>query len=166
MSIGSLSLGPLVQSIFGGGKAAEAKPAEPAAEAKTAAEKPSAASALEIAADYDVRHITPGQFSSLLNELRAAGHLSDDDFNQLSALRQEVEKAGHAADEPFDLLEFVRERLTAQQALAEQAAQGAPQRLQELQEGLAQMRQRVGWLEKLDALHRRDLDTFNLDAVA
>lgn len=170
MPIGSLALGPLVQSIFGVGKA-ESKPAEeqkPAAGTETAAESkpPAAVSALAIAADYDVRRITPTEFSSLLNELRAAGHLSTEDFEQLATLRQELEQAGHSADEPLDLVEFVRERLTTQQALAEQASASAPARVQELQSGLVTLRQRVGWLERLEALHRRDLDALGFDTFA
>ena len=121
---------------------------------------------MAIATDYDVRNITPTEFSSLLNELRAAGHLTGEDYEQLASLRHELDKAGHAADEPLDLLEFVRERLTAQQALTEQSGEAAPDRVHELQAGLVALRQRVGWLEKLDALHRRDLDSFGFDAFA
>lgn len=165
MPIGSLSLGPLVKSLLGGMGAAE-KSAEPAAKAETPEKAPPKPSAIDILADYDVRGITPGEFSALLGELHSAGHLGDADFDSLSRLRQEVEKAGHSPDEPIDLLEFARRRMAAQQALAEQSAQSSPEKLAEMQATLAELRQRVGWLEKLDALHRQDLDILGLDAVA
>lgn len=60
---------------------------------------------------YDVTHITPRQFSEMLQRMREAGLISEAEFNELVRIRHDLHEAGIEPDEVVDLLAFYRKRL-------------------------------------------------------
>ncbi len=83
------------------------------------------AATAQILAKYDVKHITPGEFSEMLQKLRQAGALKDDEFQELSGIRAELESAGVKGDEKVDLVDFYSRKLRQLQRKVEDGSDPA-----------------------------------------
>lgn len=163
MPIGALSLGSLVRAFVGGIAAAPAPTKTETKETKTPdTPRPDGSAAVEILKRYDVRQITPREFSDMLRELRDSGHLTDADFQELGRIRLEIDKNGHSPDETLDLLEMFRQRLSAQQTIASRAEESGRE-VGADPESVRKLRDHVSWLEKLAALHQREPELVELD---
>lgn len=65
----------------------------------------------EVLSRYDVRSISPRDYSALLGELRSKGAINDEQLRLLSLVRLELDSTNQPADEPMNVLEFFSERL-------------------------------------------------------
>lgn len=100
-----------------------------------------------LAARYDVTRITPRKFSELVQRLRQAKALSENDLQELAGIRGDLERAGIAPDEEIDLVDFYRRRLAELEGEAARAdASANPAELE-------QTRRRLDWLLRLVLLH-------------
>ena len=106
----------------------------------------------QIAARYDVTDISPGEFSSMLQDLRQAGLISDSQYHELSLIRMDLDAAGVEADDSLDLLDFYAEKL-------EEAVDAGAGSLVET------TNRRRDWLQKL-ALLQSTPDAPALDTLA
>jgi len=149
-------LGRLLQG--GPQTAAEAAPPEQP-ELPLAVADDSAGRLRRIAARYDLRNISPGELSSLLQELHQAGLIGDQQYHELSLIRLDLDGADVDQDEAVDLLEFYAEKL---EELSESAA-AMP--TSEFAAAIEPLRRRQAWLQKL-ALFQSAPDAAGLDAVA
>lgn len=105
----------------------------------------------EVLSRYDVRSITPREYSAMLGELRSSGAIDDEQLRLLSLVRLEIDEANLPLDESIDLVEFFSERLEQQsdeiQELNERAArEGLPPA--NTTAALATSRDTLEWLEK------------------
>jgi len=80
----------------------------------------SSRAAREILGRYDVTDITPRQFSEMIQSLRQAGAVTEEQFQELSSIRIDLDLQGVDPDESLDLLEFYTDQL--QDAQDDQAA--------------------------------------------
>ena len=104
----------------------------------------------DIVGRYDLERISPRDFSNLARQLRDAGLISDEEFQQLAAIRVDLELAGVDPDERIDLLDFFRERLTElkqQQA----AVEADPDSKRAANPELERLQRHLGWLHQLAA---------------
>lgn len=157
----------LVGSLFGGGR--QASRGDEATSTRTA-ESAGPSSAIspaqyrQILAEFDVRKISPRQFSQLIGELQATGELEPADVQQLQAIRLQLDAENASPDEPIDLLGWIRGRLAqAGRVTAADAATGDT--TQELTRKLAALEKQAGWVERLDRAHQAALEG-PLDMVA
>lgn len=65
----------------------------------------------EVLSRYDVRSISPRDYSALLSELRNKGAINDEQLRLLSLVRLELDATNQPADEPLNLVQFFSERL-------------------------------------------------------
>ncbi|WP_347244943.1 hypothetical protein [Thermogutta sp.] len=96
-----------------------------------------------ILASYDVTHITPRQFSEMLEKMRDAGLITDAEFNELAKIRMDLNEAGVEPDEAMDLLSFYQQRLRRLELWGEEDLDGALPALRTAWE------KRLQWLEKV-----------------
>lgn len=157
----------LVGSLFGGGKrgaesevTARPRSAEPASSPTSV----SPAQYRQILAEFDVRNISPRQFSQLIGELQATGELEPGDVQELQAMRVQLDADGAAPDEPIDLLSWIRRRL-AQADRAGAAEPSVSETTQDLTKKLGALHKQAGWVERLDRAHQAALEG-PLDMVA
>ena len=101
-----------------------------------------------LAAQYDVSRITPREFSELIQRLREAKALGENDLQELAGIRVDLERAGVGPDEEIDLVDFYRRRLAQLQGTP--ATADSPSNLGEVE----QARRRLDWLVRLALLHR------------
>jgi hypothetical protein len=104
-----------------------------------------------IVSRYDLTNITPQQFSEMLQSLREAGALTDQQFQDLSMIRMDLDAQGVTSDESVNLLDLYRDRLEQLQKQFDDAqdglAQGSPQ-----PESLESVTRWLTWLEKIATL--------------
>lgn len=107
-------------------------------------QEPSASAMLRsLAAQYDVRDITPRQFGALLHELQAGGAVPAAELVDLTQLRLALDHAGFDPDEPLDLIAFVESQLRdADVGLLDMAQQAAQ----------SPLRRQLAWLTKFELL--------------
>jgi hypothetical protein len=134
-------------------KRAEA-PVPVSAERGAAAVSPQAQQALrEVVSRYDVTHISPRDFSQLIQELRQAGAITAADQEELALVRLELDQQGADPDEPIDLVDFLQRKLQTQEREIErmEAKQGTPiDRAVALKETLRQ----IDWISKFALVHQ------------
>ena len=114
MDIASIS-GSLLSKLFDRTPASNSAP-EPAAAAPASSAAPGggrASQARDILAQYDIRNITPREFSELTQKLHQAGVITSNDLKDLSQLRMDMDLSQAGPDEPIDLLDFEKDRLEA-----------------------------------------------------
>jgi hypothetical protein len=91
-------------------------PAAAGASRTTAAISPasgasSSAAAQKILSQYDVKNISPQEFSDMLQKLHQAGAVSSADFQSLSAIPGELEKEGTSSDQRVNLVQIYTDKL-------------------------------------------------------
>src|SRR5688572_6791072 len=59
-----------------------------------------------ILAGYDLKNISPREFSELVQKLREAGAVSENDYQELAAMRLALDEQGLDPDGPLDLVDF------------------------------------------------------------
>lgn len=69
----------------------------------------------EILGQYDVRSISPREFSELAQRLFDSGAISESDLRDLSQIRLDLDAARVDADQPVDLVGFVTKKLDDQE---------------------------------------------------
>ncbi len=100
-----------------------------------------------LAAQYDVSRITPREFAELVQRLRQAKALAENDLQELAGIRADLERAGIGPDEEIDLVDFYRRRLADLQGQAQPNSAADAAEVQQAQ-------RRLGWLVRLALLHR------------
>jgi hypothetical protein len=146
-----------------------AKRGESLASAARAAQKPSEANSSsptgsraalgQILAKYDVKNISPTEFSEMAQKLYQAGAISESDFQELSAIRVDMESSGIAPDEQIDLTDFYQRKLKqVQDKLADADETASPQQL-------GALLRRYDWVQKFAVVHA-DPQAAGIDAVA
>ena len=109
-----------------------------------------------ILSDYDVTDITPREFSEMLTELRDAGAISDEDFQELSQIRIDLDRDGVDSDDSIDLVAYHTRKLQE----AEKAAPGETGGT-----SAENLGRRLAWLQKL-ATAQSSPDEVGLDLAA
>jgi len=109
-------LGALAKSLDFSATGTQSRPAADVAggsapPASPSSSLPSDAALRDVAARFDIREISPREFSDLISQLRDAGLLSQDDISALLSLRAELDQSQVGADDPVNLLDFVRDKL-------------------------------------------------------
>lgn len=112
-------------------------------------------SLLEILKEYDVTHITPRQFSQMLQKLRESGNITEQEYAELAQIRRDLLEAGIEADEPVDLLDFYQKLIRKLQLMQ---SLGTAESTDDLQTSLQRAEKHLKWLEKISTL-RGELGT-------
>jgi hypothetical protein len=132
------------------------KSIEPQVQSSPALQKAS----VEILRHYDVTHITPDEFSQMVQKLYKAGTLSEKDFQELSTVRSDLEKAGVGPNESINILEFFSDKLgKAQKNLGSNLDEAAQQ------QRLGPDLRRLDWMQKF-AMVQANPDAVGLDMAA
>lgn len=105
----------------------------------------------QILESYDVRHITPRQLTEMLQKLREAGFLTEEEFSDLGQIRNDLTEAGIEPDEALDLIRFYQQRLERLKLWQEEQDNPALQRLQ------FNWQKRLEWLEKVATARQNGL---------
>jgi hypothetical protein len=100
----------------------------------------------EILKSYDVTHITPRQFSEMLQKLRESGVISEEEYLDLTQIRRDLTDAGIEADEPVDLLDFYQKLMRKLQLMLSLAS---TESVDEIQQTLQRAEKHLEWLEKV-----------------
>jgi len=103
----------------------------------------------EILKEYDVTHITPRQFSQMLQQLRESGSISEQEYTDLAQIRRDLAEAGVDADEPVDLIDFYQKFIRKLQLMQ---ALGTAESTDDLQTALQRAEKHLKWLEKISTL--------------
>ncbi|HOA53387.1 MAG TPA: hypothetical protein PKI05_14130 [Thermogutta sp.] len=103
----------------------------------------------EILKEYDVTHITPRQFSQMLQKLRESGSLTEQEYTELAQIRRDLAEAGVDADEPVDLIDFYQKFIRKLQLMQ---ALGTAESTDDLQTALQRAEKHLKWLEKISTL--------------
>jgi len=105
----------------------------------------------EILSKYDMKSISPREFSELVQELHAAGEIDDTELRELSRIRVELEQEGLDSDTPIDLLDFFEDKLRHQTAQLETARDKAdPKAAAKIDERpfTAEAQRQLDWIKK------------------
>ena len=101
----------------------------------------------KIVSRYDLREITPRDFSEMLRRLRDSGALSETEYRDLVQIRVDLDASNIDADQSIDLMKFYRqmpEKLKRQGDWRENSAEAAGI--------LDAFKRRLAWLEKVAVL--------------
>lgn len=116
--------------------------------------------ARQILETYDVTHITPRQFSEMLQRMREAGLISEADFNELVKIRNDLNEAGVEPDEVVDLLAFYRKRLQRLELWGGEEDQATLNTIKEM------WQKRLEWLEKVATARQTGVSSLALGMSA
>lgn len=110
----------------------------------------------DILAHYDMREISPREFSQMIQKLHDAGELSDADLKELSLIRHEADLSGLDPDEPIDLIALLEKKLKQQQEELERLEKKSGNRLPaaDRQAYLAPIERQLDWLERFAMIHK------------
>jgi hypothetical protein len=112
----------------------------------------------QILAQYDVKDISPTEFSEMAQKLRQTGAISDSDFQELAGVRGDMEAAGVEPDQRIDLSDFYAQKVKqAQNKLDDPNAASNQQ--------LAPLLRRYDWVQKFALMHSNP-QAAGIDAVA
>lgn len=109
----------------------------------------------QILAKYDPEHITPREFTNLVQELYAAGEISENELREWSLIRLELDAARLDPDEPLNLLDFFADKL---RRLTEEADRVAREGMGDenerlLPEQLVAAQRQLEWVQRLAIIH-------------
>ncbi|MGW8258489.1 MAG: hypothetical protein ACWGMZ_13465 [Thermoguttaceae bacterium] len=107
-----------------------------------------AKAAVEILRNYNVKNITPEEFSQMIQKLQQAGVLSEKDVQDLAAVRVDLQNARIEPDESVDLLEFYTRKIDKAQQNLEDGTDNA-----NAVQSMAPYLQRLEWLQKFATIH-------------
>jgi hypothetical protein len=113
----------------------------------------------EILSQYDLSRITPRELSEMLQQMRRAGVLSDQEYQRLSLIRLDLDLEQVDPNQPVDLVAFYADRLARLRKDLDDEG-----RREEVDEALTAVAERLGWLEKFAAVQEAGPDA-GLDAV-
>jgi hypothetical protein len=105
----------------------------------------------ELLARYDVRDISPREFSRLAHELYDAGEISESEYRQLGQIRMQLDLAGVDPDRSLDLLAWVQQQMEEHSAQLDQLEQIDPQpahEIAQLRSALDRLGQQAGWIHR------------------
>jgi hypothetical protein len=122
----------------------------------------SSAAFRDIVKQYDIRNITPRQFSSLIEQLHDSGTISDADQKELAQLRAELDQSGADPDESMNLLDFMQTKIAQLQKKSDSLSS---QNLNTGNLNLATAQKQLDWVKKL-ATVQSPTDNGGVDAVA
>lgn len=134
-----------------GGLASPRNEPPSAAEASLGSSAPTApvsSSFREILARYDVRNISPREFSELVQKLFDAGEIGQADVQELSLLRLELDKSHSDADQPLDLVKFLQDKLRQQEDEINRVNRRHPEQPVDRDAALRLTRRQLEWMEK------------------
>ncbi len=138
-------------SLIPGNKNAPVDDASPAAADVTAEGASTSAALRKIVAHYDMRNISPRQFSEMAQRLFDAGAITEEQLNELAAVRLELDRGMHEPDAPLDLIEVLEDKLRRQQKQQEQlAAGGGKKRLPAAGQAMKVTLRQLDWLRKFE----------------
>lgn len=114
----------------------------------------------EIVGRYDLTDISPGEVSSMIQELRQAGLIDDSQYHELSAIRLDLDAAGIDSDRSINLLDFYADKL----AELTDSAEGMP--ASEVTSTVTPVQRLYDWLQKVSLLQTSSAETSALDTTA
>lgn len=115
-----------------------------------------------IASQYDVREITPRDFSEMLQKLYKAGALGEEQWQELAVARLDLDLENIDPDETIDLVDFYADKLD--KLLREQAdSEGLPGTAKADRPLLEPVQQLLSWMEKFALI--QSVDTIGIDAL-
>jgi len=103
----------------------------------------------EILKDYDVTHITPRQFSEMLQRLRESGVIGEQEYMDLTQVRRDLMEAGIENDEPVDLLDFYQKVIRKLQLMQ---SLGSAESTEDIEMAMQRAEKNLAWLEKVSTL--------------
>lgn len=127
---------------------------------------PSAASQTafqEILGLYNVKDISPRDFSEMIQKLYEAGAVTDQELQELSLVRVDLDLEGVDPDESLDLVEFYFDKLRELQAGLEDLGGSDDSTSVDRSALAASVRRRLDWLAKA-AMIQSGPDAIHLDA--
>jgi hypothetical protein len=113
----------------------------------------------QILAQYDIKNISPTQFSEMVQKLHQAGSITDGDFQELTAIRSDLDSANVAPDEKIDLTEFYARKVKQAQN------NGDDPNAATNQQQLGPLLRRYDWVQKF-AVMQSNPQAAGIDAVA
>ena len=113
----------------------------------------------QILAKYDVKNITPTEFSEMVQKLRQAGAISDGEIQELAAIRSDLEAAGVEPDERIDLTDFYQRKLKQAQNKLDDPSEASRQ------QRLSPLLRRYDWVQKFAVMHANP-QAVGIDTVA
>ncbi|MBI3461806.1 MAG: hypothetical protein HY000_01930 [Planctomycetes bacterium] len=102
----------------------------------------------EILSRYDVHHISPREFSELVQKLFDAGEITQAEVQELSLLRLELDKRHADADQPLDLVRFLQDQLRQQEDEINRQNRHHPEQPIDRDAALRLTRRQLEWMEK------------------
>ncbi len=102
---------------------------------------------------YDVRNISLREFSALVQELQAAGAISDADLAELALIRLEIENACADPDEALNLIAIVEEKLREREEELNWRKRTEGADAVNRQISLRPIERQLAWLRKFAAIH-------------
>lgn len=121
----------------------------------------------ELLSRYDVRNISPRDFSRMVQELRDAGEIDDETFRDLTAVRVELDRAGKPADESLDLVHFLGNRLRDARTEIEVTQQASPDdaaAIKSAKMDAALAAAQLGWVNKFALVQASGAEAIDADA--
>ena len=144
----------LVEAVGGGASAAVGQDPAPASERRSAFRR--------IATQYDVREITPRDFSEMLQKLYEAGVLEEEQWQELAVARLDLDLENIDPDETIDLVDFYTEKL--EKLLREQAdSEDSPGAAAADRPALKPVEHLLSWMEKFALI--QSVDAVGIDAL-
>ena len=119
----------------------------------------------EIVASYDVKEISPRDFSEMIQKLHDTGLLTDQQFQELSQIRVELDLARVEPDEDIDLADFYLDKFRALHESPEGASDATGLLPARQRSQLASLGRGLQWVEKFAAIQSAE-DGGGLDALA
>lgn len=111
---------------------------------------PSSSSFHEILSRYDVRDISPREFSELIQQLYDAHEISSAELTDLSKIRLQLDQSQASPDDRVDLIALLEQQLQAAEKTRDQASNNASTDASAV---LGPLRQQLAWLQKFDLVH-------------
>ena len=147
-----------------GNKQPEREPAvAAAARAPTNLSAPATAEFRQVLSHYDMRHISPREFSELVTKLKEAGAISEADYQELALVRLELDQQGLDPDGPLDLVKHLQERLEGEEGQLRKLEGDQSQPI-DRQQALRDTLRQIEWVQKFDLVNRaaeyQPLDSF------
>jgi hypothetical protein len=105
----------------------------------------------DIIGQYNVRNISPDDFSQMINELQSSGAISTTDFRTLQQVRSSLDSSGASSSQPLDLVGFLQDQLAAAQQKAGGLQPGTPA-AQTAQTATDSVEAQLAWVQKFSAL--------------
>jgi hypothetical protein len=102
----------------------------------------------EILARYDMRNISPRDFSELVQKLFDSGEIGQAEVQELSLLRLELDKSHADADQPLDLVKLVQDKLRQQEDEINRLNRRRPEQPIDRDAALRLTRRQLEWVEK------------------